>query len=127
MGCGIAAIASIVNDSYDNVLSKCKNPKDSEETGFYMPELKRILKLYNKDYSFRKYSSRYKNKLKIGTIIFISKSKKYPYGHYLSKIEESGWMNPWINCPIISELEAGIDRSISENQIEYILYKSKCD
>ncbi|MFT4244557.1 MAG: hypothetical protein ACMXYB_03845 [Candidatus Woesearchaeota archaeon] len=46
-----------------------------------MPELKRLLKLYGKrNYSFRKYSSKYQKYLvKNGTIIFIGKSEKYPY------------------------------------------------
>ena len=117
-------IASAVEDTYNNILKLCKNPQDVLEIGFYMPELKRLLKLYGKEnYSFRKYSSKYHNYLlKNGTIIFISKSKKYPYGHYLNKIE-GGWMNPWINCPIISPLKAGIDNSIEEKVIEYILFE----
>ena len=124
MGCGIACVASVVEDTYDNVLKLCKNPKDALEEGFYMPELKKILKLYGKEnYSFRKYSSKYqKYLLKNGSIIFIANCEKYPYGHYLNKIE-GGWMNPWINCPIISPLRAGIDNSIEEKMIEYILFE----
>lgn len=32
-------------------------------------------------------------------------------------------MNPWINYPIISSLKAGIDNSIEEKMIEYILFE----
>lgn len=125
MGCGIARVASVVNDSYDNVLKRCKNPKDTLEEGFYMPELKRLLKLYGKEkYLFRKYFPKYhKYLLKNGTIIFISKSEKYPYGHYLNKIE-GGWMNSWINCPFISPLRVGIDTSIKESMVNYILFEN---
>ncbi len=125
MGCGIACVASVVEDSYDNVLKRCKSPQNAFEIGFYMPELKRLLKLYGKgNYSFRKYSLCYNKYLqKNGTIIFIKKSKIYPCGHYLNKIDE-GWMNPWINCPIISPLRAGIDTSIKESMVDYILFEN---
>ncbi|MEM0476561.1 MAG: hypothetical protein QW367_02905 [Candidatus Aenigmatarchaeota archaeon] len=31
-----------------------------------------------------------------GTIVFIKRNKKYPYGHYLVRYKNL-WMDPWIN------------------------------
>ncbi|MFP4401810.1 MAG: hypothetical protein ACLFPL_01125 [Candidatus Nanoarchaeia archaeon] len=46
-------------------LVNAKNPQDALEVGFYMPELKKLLKLYDKNnYSFRKYSNKYQKYLK---------------------------------------------------------------
>lgn len=112
MGCAIACTASLVNKSYQQMRRFFVDAKIKESTlGFYNRDIVRVLSklnLVSKVFSRRKFGNR---KIKIGTIVFIRRSKEYPFGHYLLKTKK-GWMNPWINYPNISPAKAGYQEKL---------------
>ena len=60
-----------------------------------------------------------------GVIVFIARSKQYPNGHFLSRVEK-GWMDPWINFSKVnlmsmSEAKAGIRKRLPGRPIYAIL------
>ena len=54
------------------------------------------------------------------SITLITKSKKYPLGHYLLRTKD-GWIDPWHNLPSIDKIEAGIRKELPGNPW-YVLY-----
>jgi len=61
------------------------------------------------------------------TIVFIKRSKKYPYGHYLSRYKSS-WMDPWINSKNdrkIKKIKAGFRKRLPGKAIYAIFLKKK--
>jgi len=80
------------------VSKKIPNGKILAETkGFSPKALCELLTTLGKSY-FRKYL---KTKLKhypSGSIIYLKRSKRFPFGHYMAKTD-LGWMDPWINLP----------------------------
>ena len=56
------------------------------------------------------------------SIVFIKRSRKYPYGHFLARYKNR-WMDPWINLPD-KNIKAGF-REILPNEATYLIYSAK--
>lgn len=112
MGCAIACAASLTNQSYKKMRRYFDNGELKERTsGFYNRDIISALnkvKISAKAFSIKRWGKR---KVKVGTIVFIERSKKYPAGHYLLKTKK-GWMNPWINYPHINPAKAGFRKTL---------------
>lgn len=59
-----------------------------------------------------------------GTIVFTRFSKAYPRGHYLVRTE-TGWMNPWVNFPVIAPARAALVPELPAEPI-YAIYRRTC-
>lgn len=96
MGCGVACVAFITGVGYKKARDNYfKNPKHASTVGYTCMELREALamgKLSNYKQRFAKGMKTFRT----NTIVFIKRSKKYPFGHYLVKTNER-WMDPWIN------------------------------
>lgn len=112
MGCAIACSASLAGLSYKQMRKYFDNGKVKERTsGFYNRDIISALGKIGisvKAFSIRKWGNR---RIKVGTIVFIERSKKYPMGHYLLKTKK-GWMNSWINYPNINPAKAGFQKTL---------------
>ena len=120
MGCAIACAASLAGISYKK-MKNYFNDADSRERicGFFNRDIILALSRVNliaKAYSVRRWNSR---SFKMGAIVFIGRSKKYPAGHYLLKTKK-GWMNPWLNYPNINPAKAGFQKKILD-EIKWII------
>ena len=121
-GCGIACVACVTNQSYEKVLSLTDKSYASSR-GYYCKELIALLSKFNLSYSYKKVTNKTKKYLiKEGTIVFIARSKTHPLGHYLVKTKK-GWMNSWINYPIISPVKAGFNKRLP-GKAQWFLYKT---
>ncbi len=98
LGCGIACVAYMIKQSYKE--TKCRYFKSCSAniSGYLCRDLVNALAAAKRDYSYKHLNKRmmFRN----GTIVFIKRSKRYPYGHYLVKTLH-GWMDPWINLPAL--------------------------
>lgn len=102
LGCGIACVAFILRIKYKDARHLFVDGKRraKEEANFYCREIAKILEsrtLLSCEYKYLKRKLKHKI-YKPTTIIFIKRSKKYPFGHYLCR-SKTGWMDPWINIP----------------------------
>ena len=101
-GCGVACVAFVLKIKYENALSLFENGQTrvKEIPDFYCREIVTILKSNtDKHFDYKYVKPRLRKKIyKDGVIVFIEKSKKYKYGHYLVRFEDK-WMDPWINFP----------------------------
>ncbi|MBI5060761.1 MAG: hypothetical protein HZB67_00425 [Candidatus Aenigmarchaeota archaeon] len=97
-GCGIACVAYTLGVEYERALKLFKEGRRKAMTkGFVCREIVKALERGGKQYEYRYMNRRMKNKIyEKGTIVFIKRSKKYTFGHYLCRAEKS-WMDPWIN------------------------------
>ena len=50
----------------------------------------------------------------------ITKSEKYPVGHYLLRTK-NGWIDPWHNLPSIDNVQASIRKTLPTNTW-YVIY-----
>ncbi|MDO8591580.1 MAG: hypothetical protein Q7R60_01475 [bacterium] len=110
-GCGVACVANLLNISYQQALELFANPENAGSKGFWCKDIVAALQKagINTDHRYIKpktgiqiYQTR--------TIVFVARGKKYPAGHYLLRIE-NGWIDPWINFPLISRI-AGIRKRL---------------
>lgn len=111
LGCAIACTASLVKLPYKQMRNYFDNAKLREQTtGFYNRDIVNALskqEIAAKALSIKRFGKKY---FKIGTIVFIGRSKNYPMGHYLLKTK-NGWMNPWINFPQ-KPIKAGFQKKL---------------
>ncbi len=112
MGCGVACAASLSGLSYKQMvrLFEDGNKKD-KTTGFYNKDFVNALAKVNiqtKGCSAKKWG---KKRIKPGTIVFVTRSKKFPDGHFLLKTTK-GWMNPWINLSQSGKPVAGFQKRL---------------
>lgn len=107
MGCGVACVAYVLNKSYIETLKLFTNPEAAYSNGYYCEDLIEALNRENRKYEYRICASLSDEQLKSdGVIVFCAPCPQYPFGHYLTKTE-GGWMNPWINCPVITPAKSG--------------------
>lgn len=120
-GCGAACVASVLNISYQEVLNLFTDGRSkSREVGFYCREMVGALEKKGLTYEYRYIKKRIRNKIyRTGTIVFVQRSKRYPAGHYLARIDDK-WMDPWINFPAIN-VKAGFRKRLPERPIYAIL------
>jgi len=101
LGCAVACVAFVLNIPYLEAISLFADGKRrvKEEANFYCPEIAQILNSAGLKYDWKKLSEKpekiiYNNY----SIVFIERSPKYPYGHFLCRYEDT-WMDPYINLP----------------------------
>lgn len=98
MGCGAACVAFAANIPYEQA-ARLLNQDKARTDGYRIKEL-----AYGLGECGLTYRGRHVNSLgqqtifKEGVIVFIRRSKRYPYGHYLIRHKDL-WMDPWINLP----------------------------
>ncbi len=125
MGCGIASVANILGINYEkaSALFRKGNSK-AKTTGFLCGEIVQALKKAGRDYKYRYIDSSIKNKIyKNGVIVFIKRSKTYPNGHYLTRLDNK-WVDPWINYRYnsnVKEAKASIRKKLPSKPIYAIL------
>ena len=97
-GCGIACVAFVLTINYKSALKLfVDGEKRAKEEGFYCKEIAITLNHLGLKYKYLKKGLR-KNVYRPNTIVFLKRSKKYPYGHYLVRFNNK-WMDSWINLP----------------------------
>ncbi len=96
MGCGAACVAFAANKTYKQAATALGRTK-ARTVGFQLKELVDALGQNGLDYRFKHVQPTVKQAIyQEGVIVFIKRSIRYPYGHYL--IRHNGqWMDPWIN------------------------------
>jgi hypothetical protein len=89
-------MAFIVGKTYDEVVNHLGKLK-AKNSGFYCREIVSYFKKlgYLAEYHYLKPKWR-KKIYRDNVIVFIKRSKKYPFGHYLVRYKNL-WMDPWIN------------------------------
>jgi ABC-type bacteriocin/lantibiotic exporter with double-glycine peptidase domain len=122
LGCAVACIAFVLNIKYQKALTLFKNGERrvNKEANFYCPELVNILNSFGLKYRYKKLKKNNESKIyKEKSIVFIKRSKKYPYGHFLSRYN-GFWMDPWINLPN-KNIKAGFRKRLPERPTYVIL------
>lgn len=121
MGCGIACIASVAGVTYLEAL-KLVTAKYASTRGYYCRDIINALRKSGLRYDYKKVTPNTRKYMKKeGTIVFVKRSAKYPYGHYFVKTNK-GWMNPWINYPNISQAKAGINKKL-QGKAQWVIFK----
>lgn len=101
LGCAVASVAFVLGVPYSEALKLFVDGKRrvKEEANFYCPELVRILNSKGLNYSWKKLKNENMEVINNDlSIVFIKRSYKYPYGHFLCRYKDK-WMDPWINLP----------------------------
>lgn len=122
-GCAVACVAFIVNIKYKDAIKFFKNGEKRVKSvpDFYCREIVEILKNAGFYYQHKYIKPKIRNKIyQQNTIVFIKKSKKYSYGHYLVRYNNK-WMDPWINFPNKEKI-AGFRRRLPGKSI-YAIFK----
>lgn len=104
MGCGAACVAFAANRTYRQVVSILGREK-ARTVGYQLKELVDGLSCFGLSYQYKYVKPKINKSIyQDGVIVFIRRSGKYPYGHYL--IRHNGlWIDPWINLVIDKNLE----------------------
>lgn len=124
LGCAVACVARVLDVSYQSALALFPDAHRAHTQGFTCGEIVAVLKKFHKDCEYKYVNKKVRHRIhRPGTIVFIARSKKYPNGHFLSRVER-GWMDPWINFPQdknISSAKAGFRRRLPGRPIYAIL------
>ncbi len=124
MGCGLACVAYLLNKSYREVLRGCRTKRHAWTRGFYCRELVTLLNKNGRTYSWRAFTINEKtNSIPIDSIVFLKPCQSYPSGHFLVKVSNGKFMNPWINFPEINPVKSGYQRKIG--RVNYIIFDSE--
>ncbi len=102
LGCGVACVAFILSTSYKEALELFDKEKVKSRT--YCVDIQRALEKGGKKYFYRKLMSKSGNIYEQGAIIFIKRSQKYPFGHFLAR-GNGRWVDPWINLAAGSNIK----------------------
>jgi len=125
LGCGFACLAFVTGLSYDHIISYFGKIKAKKE-GLYCREIVNFLKRFFPKAHFKYLKPKWKRKIyQDGTIVFIKRSEKYPYGHYLVRYKNL-WMDPWINLlkdERITKAKAGFRKRLPGKPIYAIFLK----
>lgn len=103
MGCGAACVAFAANKTYKEAVAVLGQDK-ARTVGFHLKEIVDALSEYELNYRFKHVKPKIKQLIyQEDVIVFIKRSARYPYGHYL--IRHNGlWADPWINLVLDKEL-----------------------
>lgn len=103
MGCGAACVAFAANITYEEAVTELGKNK-AQTVGFQLRELVDVLGRYGLNYHYNHVKATSgRGVYPDGTIVFIKRSKRYPYGHYL--IRHNGlWADSWINLVLDKNL-----------------------
>lgn len=117
MGCGVACVANRLGISYADALELFDEPERAGTIGYACKYIVTALRrggiearLHHIKKVDRAPSAKRCHLLADGAIVLLEVSERYPYQHYLLKVE-AGWCDPWINmndCRDISQAKAGI-------------------
>ena len=122
MGCGVACVASLLGISYRESLNLF-NRKHANVPNFYCKEIVNILKNRKLNYRYNKVTKKTEQHIhKIGSIVFIRKSEKYFYGHFLLKTKR-GFMDSWINIPKMNPAKSGFRKKLP-GKPQWIIYSN---
>jgi hypothetical protein len=124
LGCAVACVAFLLEVPYSTALDLFEDGKIrvKEKANFYCPEIVQILNHYNHNYTWEKLTTKNMDLIdKNYSIVFIKRSKKYPYGHFLCSHYDK-WMDPWLNLPD-NKIEAGF-RNELPGEPTYVIYPS---
>lgn len=121
MGCGVACVASVLGLSYQSSLKLFKYGKlKANSSGFMCKEIVKALGKGGLKYEYKYIKLRIRNKIyREGTIVFLIKSKRYSFNHYLLRCS-GGWMDPWVNFPD-KKRRAGFRKKLPGKPIYVIL------
>lgn len=100
LGCAVACVAFVLRIPYSKALDLFVDGERrvKEEANFYCPEIVKILNKNELSYRWKKIQK--EKDFKDYSIVFVERSSKLPYGHFLTKYNNK-WMDPWINLPEI--------------------------
>ncbi len=99
-GCSVACVANLLGLSYSQALRLFDKPENAKTKGFTCRDIVDALNKYDYPTHYKYLKPKLRSRIyEPGTIAFIARSKKYPAGHYLLRVN-SGWADPWINLPI---------------------------
>jgi len=122
-GCGIASVAFVLKISYKETF-RYFDIKKARLQGFYCKDLINVFNRFGLYYEYKYLKPRIRRRIyKKATIVFIRKSKAYPYGHYLVRVDK-GWMDSWINIKISTNIRnsrSGFRKRLPGNPI-YALF-----
>ena len=123
MGCAVACVASLCGISYKSALRRFKKPEHAWGRGYYCREICAALGKENFMYAYFPKSVFAKRgvRIPVGTIVFIARSKKHVYGHFLLKTPR-GWMNSWVNEPVMTPVKAAFERRLP-GRAQWIIYE----
>lgn len=96
-GCGVACVANRLNVSYQEALELFDDPMAAKNVGYACKFIVHALRKAGINARLRHVSGKKpKPDYMIGDIVFLVRSKRYPFQHYLMKCSE-GWIDPWVN------------------------------
>ena len=129
-GCGIACLSNLLDKPYDVVKKDFESKFYTIEGGVKMFDIVNYLETQGLEYKSKFFNQNKKHKTNEseakkysqinGSITLITKSKKYPIGHYLLRTKNS-WVDPWFNLPSIDNVRAGMRKELP-NEPWYVLY-----
>lgn len=124
MGCGAACVAFISGQTYHNS-AKILGITKARTVGFHLKELVSGLEHFGITSHF-KYVRLESKSTRRGLIVFIKRSPRYPYGHYLARHNDT-WMDPCINLPFdkdIKNAKSGYRKRLP-GKAQYVIYPGK--
>ncbi len=124
-GCGIACVAFVSNTTYKDALKLFRDGRrKAQEEGFLLKEIVVALGKAGLNYEYKYIKNRIRKSIyKPNTIVFIKRSKKYPYGHYISRSIDNKWMDSWINFPNLP-VQSGFRNKLPDKPI-YAMFVMK--
>lgn len=121
LGCAVACVASLLGTSYKKALKLFSEKSHAYRRGYYCIEICEAIRKGRMKYNFKKITPKTKGLLKKNkVIVFISPYRKVIAGHFLLKTSR-GWMNSWINFPIITPAKAGFQKKIP-GKARWVIY-----
>lgn len=123
MGCAVACVAARCGITYSQALRLFEKEEFAWTRGYYCPEVVAALAragLLSYSYvAFR--ASKHAGVLESpGTVAFLAPSSRYPAGHYVLRVKD-GWMNPWVNFPLINPARAALVKEL-EGKVAYVIF-----
>ena len=103
MGCGAACVAFVANTTYARAVDILGQNK-ATTVGFQLKELVDSLDHFGLSYEFKHVKPKIEHLIyQDGAIVFIRRSVRYPYGHYLVR-KDNLWADPWLNLVLDKNL-----------------------
>lgn len=122
-GCGVACVSFATGITYEQSVEKLGRDK-AATVGFLCRELVAGLDDLGLNYETQYVTPKIKQRIyNEGVIVFIKRTKHYPFGHYLIR-HDGLWMDSWINLPFNKNLQqarSGFRRRLPGKPIYAIL------
>jgi hypothetical protein len=128
MGCGVACVAFLAGITYRQAVDVLGQEK-ARTVGFRLQEIVDALDKFGLDYRFQHVKPKMKHSIYAeGTIVFINRSSRYPFGHYIVR-HNGQWGDPWINLVRdrnFANAEAGFRKRLPGTP-QWVVLRSKPD